>query len=98
MKTFRKAIAVLLLMSVILLPASGLASGFDTLKTLVEMEFSDTIPAPEGYSIYNDVESETDNGVLCVIIFGDESNSIMISGINGNGKYEIALLPISVAV
>ena len=95
MKLFRKMIAVLLLAAVALLPAAGLGeetiNAFDTLRVLMEMEFDEGLPPAQGESIYTEVDDDTAQGLLCTIVYGeDEKDSVMmISGINGEGKYEI---------
>ena len=93
MKLFRKSLAVLLLVTVLALPAAGLCegAGFETLKALLETPASSSIPVPEGTSLFDDVDDETDDGILALFMFGDTENesSIIISGINGNGKYEM---------
>ena len=94
MKTMRKVIAILLLMSIALLPVAGLGeAGFEFLKLLMEKPLSDdvTVPLATGKSITSDVKEDTSHGVLCTIMFSDEGNTIMISGINDGGKYEIVL-------
>ena len=95
MELFRKMIAVLLLAAVALLPAAGLGeetiNAFDTLRVLMEMEFDEGLPPAQGESIYTEVDDDTVQGLLCTIVYGeDEKDSVMmISGINGEGKYEI---------
>lgn len=95
MRHFRKMIAVLLLAAVALLPVSGLGeetvNAFDTLRVLMEMEFDEGLPPAQGESIYTEVDDETAQQLLCTIVYGeDESKSfMMVSGINGEGKYEI---------
>ena len=95
MKLFRKMIAVLLLAAVALLPAAGLGeetiNAFDTLRVLMEMEFDEGLPPAQGESMYTEVDDDTAQGLLCTIVYGeDEKDSVMmISGINGEGKYEI---------
>ena len=94
MKLFRKMIAVLLLAAVALLPAAGMGeetiNAFDTLRVLMEMEFDEGLPPAQGESIYTEVDDDTAQGLLCTIVYGeDEKDSVMmISGINGEGKYE----------
>ena len=91
MKSFKKMIAVLLIMMIGLLPVSGLAeNGFDALKNLLDTPQTD-ITLVEGYSITNDPDADTSDGVLALITYGDESNMVMISGINGSGKFEIRM-------
>lgn len=91
MKSVKKLIAVLLIVTITLVPLAGLAeNAFDALKNLVDTPQTD-ITLASGYSIFNDPDSDTSDGVLCMIMFGDESNVMMISGINGSGKYEIRM-------
>ena len=101
MKHFMKMIAVLL-MAALLLPAAGLGeeggeqvNALDTLRVLMEMEISEGIQPVQGESVYDEVTEDTDPGVVCLIIFGegedDSNNSILISGINGQGQYEIRM-------
>ena len=104
MRHFRKIIAMLLLAAVALLPVSGLGeetvNAFDTLRVLMEMEFDEGLPPAQGESIYTEADDETAQGLLCTIVYGeDESKSfMMVSGLNGEGKYEIrtysALTPV----
>ena len=92
MKSFRKLISVLLILAIAILPVTALAdTGIDSVKRIMSQNPTDDISAPKGTSIYNDVTSETSKGVLCLITFKDDSNMITVSGINGNGKYEIAM-------
>ena len=91
MKTFKRAIALLLLITVVMLPVTGLCdTGFETLKMLMELE-TDAVPPATGTSIYGDVDEDTSRGVLSMIMFGEDSMSIMNSGINANNKYEIVM-------
>ena len=101
MKLFRKTIAVLL-MAALLLPAAGLGeeggekvNALDTLHVLMEMEINESIQPVQGVSVYDEVTEDTDPGVFCVIIYGeggdDSNNSILISGINGQGQYEVRM-------
>ena len=95
MKLFRKMTAILLLAAVALLPAAGLGEGtvnaFDTLRVLMEAEFDEELPVAQGDSIYTEVDEDTSRGLLCRIVYGsgNTDSSIMISGINGDGRYEI---------
>ena len=93
MRKFRKVLALLLLVSVALLPVTGLASGFDTLKSLIELPISDDVKPAEGFSIYDDVDADTSKGVLCMVMYGEngEDSSMIISGINDNGKFEVRM-------
>lgn len=92
MKSFKKAIAVLLIMAIAILPVSALGeAAIDALKKLMEAKPTDDVPAAVGYSIYNEVDSETSKDVLCLIVFKDDENMITLSGINGKGQYEIAM-------
>ena len=94
MRHIRKIIAVLLL-AAMLLPVTGLGeetvNAFDTLRVLMEMEFDEGLPPAQGESIYSEVDDDTDQGLLCTIVYGEEENSsvMMIAGINGEGKYEM---------
>ena len=93
MRNPRKVLALLLLVSVTLLPVAGLAAGFDVLKTLIEMPVSEDMKPAEGLSTYSDVSADTSQGVLCIVTYGENGNdsSMMISGINDDGKYEIRM-------
>ena len=87
MKTFKRAIALLLLMTVVMLPVTGLCdTGFDTLKMLMELE-TDAVPLATGTSIYGDVDEDTSRGVLSMIMFGApiSPNVIMVM----LGSYEM---------
>ena len=91
MKMIRKTAAILLLAAIAILPAAGLGEGgFEMLKLMMEVPLSDGIELAEGYSIENDVTADTSDGVLCMIMFGD-NNMITISGINSKNKYEIEM-------
>lgn len=91
MKSVKKLIAVFLIVTITLVPLAGLAeNAFEALKTLMDTPQAD-ITLASGYSIFSDPDKDTSNGVLCMIMFGDDSNMIMISGINGSGKYEIRM-------
>ena len=99
MRYSRKIIAVLLLAAVALLPAAGLGeetvNAFDTLRVLMEMEFDEGLPPVQGDSIYTEVNEDTARGVSCTIVFGTEEadSFITVSGINGEGKYEVRTYP-----
>jgi len=87
----KKMIAILLIMSISILPAVGLAgNAFDTLKELLDKPATD-IKLPEGFSITNEPDADTSDGILAMLSYRDDGNSVMISGINGEGKFEIRM-------
>ena len=90
---------ILVFLLAALLPLTGLGeetvNAFDTLRVLMEMEFDEGLPPAQGDSIYTEVNEDTAQELLCTIVFGtEEADSVItVSGINGEGKYEVRTYP-----
>jgi len=92
MKAFKKGLALLLLLSVVLLPAVGLGeAAIDAVKTLIEVQQVESVPTATGSSIYSEVDADTDKGCLCMLTMKDDGNMILVSGINSDNKYEVRM-------
>ena len=92
MKSFKRSLALLLMLAIALLPVAGLGeAAIDAMKTLIEVPQVESLPAAVGTSIYSEVDSDTDKGCLCMLTMKEDSYSAIISGINSDNKYEVRM-------